>query len=162
MDVGSKDIAEHSFTVYESDHNATCIADGTKTSVCDLCSAEDTVVDVGSKDIAEHSFTVYESDNNATCIADGTKTSICDLCSVEDTVTDVGSKEKATHNYVGGRCFECHTIDPEIEKEVDNNIVSPNLGDIKLSIILVGIIMQMSFVGAVIFLKKGKKVVALH
>lgn len=38
----------HSFTKYESDGNAKCGEDGTKTAKCDNCSATETVIDEGS------------------------------------------------------------------------------------------------------------------
>ena len=45
----------HSFTNYQSNGDATCTANGTKTAVCDNgCGAEDTVTDTGS--MLQHSF----------------------------------------------------------------------------------------------------------
>lgn len=41
-------LADHSYTHYKSDGNATCTADGTKTAQCDNCTQQDTVTDVGS------------------------------------------------------------------------------------------------------------------
>lgn len=41
-------LADHSYTHYKSDGNATCTADGTKTAQCDNCTQKDTVTDVGS------------------------------------------------------------------------------------------------------------------
>ena len=38
----------HSFTKYESNNDATYIADGTKTAHCDYCSVTDTLIDEGS------------------------------------------------------------------------------------------------------------------
>jgi len=38
----------HSFTKYESDGNATCTEDGTKTAKCNRCDAKDTVKDEGT------------------------------------------------------------------------------------------------------------------
>ena len=82
----------HSFTDYESDNNATCTADGTKTAKCNNgCGATDTIADEGSK--LTHKFTKYVSNNDATCQADGTKTAKCDYgCGMTDTVADEGSK----------------------------------------------------------------------
>ena len=82
----------HSFTDYESNGDATCQADGTKTAECDYgCGATDTVADEGSK--LDHKFTKYVSNNDATCQADGTKTAECDYgCGMTDTVADEGSK----------------------------------------------------------------------
>ena len=82
----------HSFTDYESDNNATCTADGTKTAKCNNgCGATDTIADEGSK--LTHKFTKYVSNNDATCQADGTKTAECDYgCGTTDTIADEGSK----------------------------------------------------------------------
>ena len=79
----------HSFTKYESNNNATCTKDGTKTAKCDRCDATDTVTDEGSA--LGHSFTKYESNNNATCTKDATKTAKCDRCDATDTQPDTGS-----------------------------------------------------------------------
>ena len=82
----------HSFTCYESNGDATCTADGTKTAKCNNgCGTTDTVADEGSK--LDHKFTKYVSNNDATCQADGTKTAECDYgCGMTDTVADEGSK----------------------------------------------------------------------
>ena len=82
----------HSFTDYESNGDATCQADGTKTAECDYgCGTTDTVADEGSK--LDHKFTKYVSNNDATCQADGTKTAECDYgCGATDTIADEGSK----------------------------------------------------------------------
>lgn len=54
----------HVFTDYQSNGDATCTADGTKTAVCDNgCGAEDTVTDAGS--MLQHSF------ENGVCIGCG-------------------------------------------------------------------------------------------
>ncbi len=83
---------KHQFTNYVSNNDATCLADGTKTAVCDNgCGEKDTVTDVDSK--LGHKFTNYVSNNDATCEVDGTKTAVCDNgCGTKDTVIDVDSK----------------------------------------------------------------------
>ena len=43
------DALGHSFTHYESNHDATCTEDGTKTATCDRCDETDTITDTGSK-----------------------------------------------------------------------------------------------------------------
>ena len=53
----------HSFTGYESNNNATCTADGTKTAKCDRCDATDTVADEGSK--LSHSYVVNNVSDDA-------------------------------------------------------------------------------------------------
>ena len=87
----------HSFTDYESNGDATCQADGTKTAECDYgCGTTDTVADEGSK--LDHKFTKYISNEDATCTADGTKTAECDYgCGTTDTIADEGSK--LTHKF---------------------------------------------------------------
>ena len=82
----------HSFTCYESNGDATCTADGTKTAKCNNgCGTTDTIADEGSK--LDHKFTKYVSNNDATCQADGTKTAECDYgCGATDTIADEGSK----------------------------------------------------------------------
>ena len=98
--------ADHSFTNYVSDNNATCTADGTKTAKCDNCDAENTITDAGSK--VAHSLTNYVSNNNATCTADGTKTAKCDNCDATDTITDAGSKVAHSFtNYVSNNDATC-------------------------------------------------------
>ena len=80
-----------------------CLADGTKTALCDHgCTETDTVADVGSK--KDHKYTNYVSNNDATYLADGTKTAKCDYgCNVgEDTVADTGSRLKSTLTIVFG------------------------------------------------------------
>lgn len=53
----------HSFTKYESDGNAKCGADGTKTAKCDNCSATSTVTDEGSALIhTEGKWVISEGD----------------------------------------------------------------------------------------------------
>ncbi|MBQ6600117.1 MAG: fibronectin type III domain-containing protein, partial [Clostridia bacterium] len=70
----------HTFTSYTSDGNATCIADGTKTAVCDVCNkAKDSVTDEGSKNNAEHKYSV-RAGSSATCTDNGERIYVCDVC----------------------------------------------------------------------------------
>ena len=41
--------SDHVYGEYQSDGNATCLADGTKTRVCSVCKAQETVTDPGSR-----------------------------------------------------------------------------------------------------------------
>ncbi len=84
---------EHSFTNYESDGNATCTADGTKTAKCDICDETDIITDAGSK--IGHSFTNYIPDN------DGTETAKCDRCDETDTQTRYSEGLRFTINQDG-------------------------------------------------------------
>ena len=74
---------------YQPDGNATCLADGTKTRVCSVCKAQETVADPGSA--TGHKYGAYQPDGNATCLADGTKTRVCIACKAQETVADPGS-----------------------------------------------------------------------
>lgn len=70
----------HAFSVYNPDGNATCLQDGTKTSVCDICGkAKDTQPDVGSKDRAEHQFK-FVAQNDAGCLTNAHEIGTCTLC----------------------------------------------------------------------------------
>ena len=48
--VNYTDVVDHAFENYLSNNNATCIADGTKTSKCNWCDETDTVVETSSLD----------------------------------------------------------------------------------------------------------------
>ena len=80
----------HKYGAYQPDGNATCLADGTKTRVCSVCKARETVADPGSA--AGHKYGAYQPDGNATCLADGTKTRVCSVCKARETVRDPGSR----------------------------------------------------------------------
>ena len=99
----------HSFTDYESNGDATCQADGTKTAECDYgCGTTDTVADEGSK--LDHKFTKYVSNNDATCKNVGTKTAKCDYgCGSTDTVenADDPQKEHSFTNYISDNNATC-------------------------------------------------------
>lgn len=72
----------HIFTDYISDGNATCIADGTKTAICDVCKiAKDTVADEDSKNNAEHKYSV-RAGCSATCTQEGERLYVCDVCEI--------------------------------------------------------------------------------
>ena len=105
----------HSYTVYVSDNNATCVANGTETAKCDGCEETDTREVVDSK--LGHSFTTYTSDNNATCGADGTETAKCDRCDVTDTRTIADSKlGHSFTNYVSDNNATCTADGTETAK----------------------------------------------
>ena len=59
------DASGHSFTKYESNNDATCVADGTKTAKCDNCEEKDTIADVGTMTPGVHTLTewTYDYDN---------------------------------------------------------------------------------------------------
>ena len=84
----------HSFTDYESNGDATCQADGTKTAKCDYgCGATDTIADEGSK--VSHRFTNYVPNGDADCTQAGTKTAECDYgCGTTDTIENADDPQK--------------------------------------------------------------------
>lgn len=61
----------HNFETYASNHDATCMKDGTKTAVCTRCDAKDTVIDIGTK--------LPHSGGKATC----KDKAVCDMCHTE-------------------------------------------------------------------------------
>ena len=95
----------HSFTTYNSDKNATCLSDGTKTAKCDNCSATDTVTDKNSK--LAHDYTGEVRDNgNSThsfkCVNGcneygeavahiGMDDYKCDICGYTDTLSQLAA-----------------------------------------------------------------------
>ena len=82
--------SDHVYGEYQPDGNATCLADGTKTRVCSVCKAQETVANPGSA--TGHKYGAYQPDGNATCLADGTKTRVCSVCKARETVRDPGSR----------------------------------------------------------------------
>ena len=115
----------HSFTNYVSNSDTTCTADGTKTAVCDFCSATDTVADAGS--VKGH---IYESVvTKATCLMQGYTTH---TCSCGDSYTD-SVVDALGHDYVKGVCRVCGDVTTYVEAPVvaPSNVAST--GKIKIS-----------------------------
>ena len=96
----------HSFTIYNSDDNATCLADGTKTAKCDRCIETDTIADTGS--VRGHDFSVkgskisydYEESYKNTCTQNDYYKK-CSRCDEESTSrTDIISESTGkTHDW---------------------------------------------------------------
>lgn len=75
---GELDSANHKFTTYTSDQDATCLVDGHKSATCDYgCGNKDTVVDEGSKLGHNYEPTFTWSEDGKTCSV----TLICDRVS---------------------------------------------------------------------------------
>ena len=122
---GYTDALPHSFTNYVSNSDTTCTADGTKTAVCDFCSATDTVADAGS--VKGH---IYESVvTKATCLMQGYTTH---TCSCGDSYTD-SVVDALGHDYVKGVCRVCGDVTTYVEAPVvaPSNVAST--GKIKIS-----------------------------
>ena len=95
---------DHSFTKYESDGNATCTADGTKTAKCDRCDVTDTIADVGSA--LGHTRDYYEYNESG-------HWSICSKC---------GEKfDSEDHEIINNAC-ECglKNVEVIVSKNEDN------------------------------------------
>ncbi len=90
--------ADHKYTNYVYNDDATCAEDGTETAYCDYtCGESDTRTKLGTK--LEHSYTNYVYNDDATCTEDGTETAYCDYtCGENDTRTKVGTA--LNHDYV--------------------------------------------------------------
>ena len=85
-------------TNYESDNNATCTQDGTKTARCqnDVCGESKTIPDEGSK--LGHNFINYTPNGDANCTSVGTRTATCSRCTATD--TQPGEGVAPNHNVV--------------------------------------------------------------
>ena len=88
----------HKMTNYESDNNATCTQDGTKTARCqnDGCGESKTIPDEGSK--LGHNFINYTPNGDANCTSVGTRTATCSRCTATD--TQPGEGVAPNHNVV--------------------------------------------------------------
>lgn len=128
---------DHTFTNYIPNNDATCTQDGTKTAVCDFCSAEDTVVDEGS--MLPHDYTEKTCTSPAKCkvcgATDGkllphdyedatcTTARTCKVCGKTygnvpgHKFTDWEETKEATYQHDGERKRTC-TVCGEVETEV--------------------------------------------
>lgn len=69
----------HSFTVFMSDYNSTCISDGTKTAYCDYgCGTSSSVTDAGSLDPVKHSFSEWVKNDEG-------ESRVCRTCGYTET-----------------------------------------------------------------------------
>lgn len=91
----------HTFIEFESDGNATCLSDGTKTATCEDCSKTMTVTDLGSA--LGHNYV-------------GGK---CTRCETPDPSYD-GTEENpcsSGHSYTNGTCTVCGAKDPSASSQ---------------------------------------------
>ena len=125
----------HSFTEYESNEDATCLEDGTKTAICDRCDATNTIDDEDSA--LGHDFVIDEEvSKEVTCTEDGREKAECSRCdaSYDNEYEAIGHyviswvvSENATCAKEGlmiGRCLNClKTIRKDIPviSHVDEN-----------------------------------------
>ncbi|MBO5936294.1 MAG: leucine-rich repeat domain-containing protein [Clostridia bacterium] len=125
------DMLGHSFTEYESNEDATCLEDGTKTAVCDRCDAEDTVDDEDSA--LGHDYVIDEEvSKEVTCTENGREKAECSRCgdaydneyeALGHDVTNWVVSEIATCTKEGlniGRCNNCLKVIRESTSKVDH------------------------------------------
>lgn len=86
----------HNFTDYESNKDATCITDGTRTAKCNRCEVTDTIIDQGSATGHAYEDVVTEP----TCTVGGYTTYTCRVCG--DVCRD-GKTEPLGHSFVDYR-----------------------------------------------------------
>ncbi|MBQ3019473.1 MAG: hypothetical protein IJD77_02635 [Clostridia bacterium] len=97
------DFSQHTYTTYTSNNDATCLTDGTKTAICDVCQTEeDTITDIGSA--TGHSYSSSWS-------SDGTHHWHAATCEHTSEV-----KDKETHHWNAGVVTKEPTEDAEGEK----------------------------------------------
>ena len=103
--IGDKiDKLGHDFGTYVSNNNASCRADGTKTSTCSRCGATNTVVDNGTKTPHTYAAEVVAPK----CGEYGYTINTCTFCGYSynsDYTKPVG------HRYVNGVCTVCGAVD---------------------------------------------------
>lgn len=103
----------HRWSAWESNNDATCDKDGTKTRKCSLCKLEDIDTDVGTAFGHWYPSSEYVYNNDATHTKDGTESIRCYLCNyAKSTRTSVGS---AGHSFnADGECTECGWSAPDL------------------------------------------------
>ncbi len=79
----------HSFTKYNSDKNASCFENGTKTAFCDYgCGAKSTVVDGGSA-IGKHTWSDWTVERYATCTVYEIISRTCTVCKEKEAYENI-------------------------------------------------------------------------
>lgn len=128
-------MVDHELSEYESNNDATCETNGTKSRKCKVCTYKSApIVDTNTPALG-HSFTKYISDGNATCTVDGTQTAYCDNgCGMSDTIIeeavghDINSycvEKVATcteEGLIRYKCFSCDYTYTEIEPKKSHDL----------------------------------------
>lgn len=98
-------LAECVFTAYESNNNATCTADGTKTAYCNYgCGATDTILDEGSA--LSHNLGDFVVTKEATCTVNGEESAACSRCDYIETRLLIANNHKDEN--LDGYCDDCN------------------------------------------------------
>lgn len=98
----------HIFGSYQSNADATCTSDGTKTAICDRCGAISTVTDTGTK--LDHNWNDWTVVREPTTSAEGLKSRNCQRCNATDNQAIEKLPEVHVHDYrketVAATCTE--------------------------------------------------------
>lgn len=123
-----KEAQEHSFTIYTSDSNATCLTDGTKTAICDHegCEKKDRVDDKGSA--LGHDWGEWEIVTSPDCENKGSEKRTCKRCSFTETKELVANghdweedftvDQEATCTQEGSKSIHCKNCEAVKESTV--------------------------------------------
>lgn len=87
----------HSFTAYISNQDSTCTTDGTKTAICDRCTASSTISDAGSA--MGHAWGNWIVTKEPTATDYGVETRSCTNCGATDSRTVDPIPAVHTHSY---------------------------------------------------------------
>ena len=88
----------HNMENYESDNNATCTQDGTKTARCQNAGCQESKTIPDEDSMLGHDFINYIPNGDANCTSVGTRTATCSRCTATD--TQPGEGVAPNHNEV--------------------------------------------------------------
>ena len=82
-------MVDHDLGDYESNNDATCEMNGTKSRKCKVCTYKTAPIEDADTPALGHKYTNYVSDGNVTCTVDGTQTAYCDNgCGMPNTIIE--------------------------------------------------------------------------
>lgn len=88
-------LANHTYTNYKNNNNATCKKNATETATCDVCGTATDTREIPNSTV-DHKFTVEESSTPGTCVAKATTTYSCAFgCGTTDVVE--GALDPSNH-----------------------------------------------------------------
>ena len=127
-------MVDHDLGEYESNGDATCENNGTKSRKCKVCTYKTNPIEEPGTALG-HKYTNYVSDGNTTCTVDGTQTAYCDnRCGMSDTIIEeaVGHdinpycvEKVATcteEGLIRYKCFSCDYTYTEIEPKKSHDL----------------------------------------
>ena len=88
IDTEKLPMIDHDLGDYESNDDATCENNGTKSKKCKVCTYKTSPIEVPGTALG-HKYSAYVSDGNTTCTEDGTQTAYCDNgCGMRNTIIE--------------------------------------------------------------------------